>query len=66
VTALPDSQTVRPMTALDRPMTAARRAPKSNRSRPASCYGAPVRFSRRAGHGSSSTNTHAATAAPNF
>jgi hypothetical protein len=54
------------MIALDRPMTAARRSPKSNRSRPASCYGAPVRFSRRAGHGSSSMSMHAATAAPNF
>jgi hypothetical protein len=54
------------MIAPDRLMAAARRSPKSDRSEPASCYGGPVRFSRRAGHGSSLTSMHAATAAPNF
>ena len=66
VTALPDSEIVRPMIALDRLMTAARRSPRSNRSRPASCHGAPVRFSRRADHGPSSRGMHAAAAAPDF
>jgi hypothetical protein len=66
VTARPDSETVRPMIALDPLMTATRRAPNSNRSRPASRSGAPVRFSRRADQGSGSTSLHAATATSNF